>query len=165
MFLKHLRYIKIFIDMKKIIKLTESDLERIIKRVIMEQTTDTPTEEELKQLEELKKHLEELKTNIEGLKDYKKEHHPTLLKRIANSVKGKIDRFKYKQALKKVEKQNKNLSIQHEKLVSDIEDLQNGNVLTQSESDNLLVTITGIIAILINYFAFIKRIDFTKQPK
>lgn len=40
--------------MKKIIRLTESDLVRIVKRVIAEQSTDTPTQEELKQLENVK---------------------------------------------------------------------------------------------------------------
>ena len=137
--------------MKKIIKLTESDLERIVKRVIAEQTTDTPTKEELLQLEELKKHLEELKTNIDGLKKYKKENHPTLLKRIANGVKGKIDRFKYKTALRHVEKENKFLSSQHERLVSDIEDLQKGKVLTDNEKETLLGIIGWILASIVNY--------------
>ena len=142
--------------MKKVIRLTESDLERIIKRVIAEQITDTPTEEELLQLEELKKHLEELKTNISGLKNYKKEHHSTLLRRIANSVKGKIDRFKYKKALRHVEKENKFLSAQHERLISDIEDLQKGKVLTDNEKENLIGIIGGILSTLVSYLLVFK---------
>lgn len=40
--------------MKRIIRLTESDLVRIVKRVIAEQSTDAPTQEELKHLKNVK---------------------------------------------------------------------------------------------------------------
>ena len=108
--------------MKRIIRLTESDLTRIVRRVIMEQPAEeqpTVNKEEIKSLEELNK---ELKNSLTDLKVKKYLETDTLLQKISNYHKAK----KQKRRDKKLEKENQKLEKKISELKQYLEDEKSG---------------------------------------
>ena len=123
--------------MKRIIRLTESDLTRIVKRVIKEQSTldafsgGTPMDKEIIALEELKTQLEKTKKELE----FKKQV-------VGGAT---IDRIRNYFRIRKIRKENQKLEDQLKELERDIKDLESGKVLTTSQKEAIVGTIGGII--------------------
>ena len=123
--------------MKRIIRLTESDLTRIVKRVIKEQSTldafsgGTPMDKEIIALEELKTQLEKTKKELE----FKKQV-------VGGTT---IDRIRNYFRIRKIRKENQKLEVQLKELERDIKDLESGKVLTTSQKEAIVGTIGGII--------------------
>lgn len=123
--------------MKRIIRLTENDLTRIVKRVIKEQenlTTfsgGTSMDKEIMALEELKTQLEKTKKDLE------------LKKQIVGGR--TVDRIRNYFNIRKLRKENQKLESQLKELERDIKDLESGKVLTTSQKEAIVGTIGGII--------------------
>ena len=132
--------------MKRIIRLTENDLTRIVRRVIKEQSVrtvqndetplqtfsgGTPMDKEIIALEDLKKELEKTKKQLE----FKKQ-----------VVGGRtVDRIRNYFNIRKLRKENQKLESQLKELERDIKDLESGKVLTTSQKEAIVGTIGGII--------------------
>lgn len=123
--------------MKRIIRLTESDLTRIVKRVIKEQESlttfpgGTSMDKEIEALEELKKQLENTKKDLELDK-----------KNVGGAT---IDRIRKYFTIRKLRKENKELEDQLKELERDIKDLESGKVLTTTQKKHITYTIGSII--------------------
>jgi len=139
--------------MKKVIRLTESDLVRIVKRVISEQVPDDGLfSEDEKYM--LKKDIEQLRDQISMVRkenfEEKKEQIKTtlismknklrlLINRTIDKVKGKID-----------EKQLNNLKRKAELLNKKLEELETtGKVFTKEERRLILSEMVAILGLIV----------------
>ena len=80
--------------MKKIIRLTESDLTRIVKRVIKENEDDDFSEHEWKYREMNKNGINPHPKQLSGEWDYMNEYHKQIIIRLIRDGKKRIDQLK-----------------------------------------------------------------------
>jgi len=84
----------IFINMKKVIRLTESDLTRIVKRVIRENDDDDFSEHEWKYREMNKNGINPHPKQLSGEWDYMNEYHKQIIIRLIKDGKKRIDQLR-----------------------------------------------------------------------
>jgi hypothetical protein len=153
--------------MKKVIRLTESDLVRIVKRVISEQVPDDGlfSEDEkymLKQgIEQLrdqismvrKENFEEKKEQIKTTLISMKNKMSLLINRTINKIKGKID-----------EKQLNNLKRRVELLNKKLEELETtGKVFTKEEKRMILSEMVAILGFIVG-LPILSKLNLPKVP-
>ena len=139
--------------MKKVIRLTESDLIRLVKRVILEQEPDDGLfSEDEKYM--LKQGIESLRNQIsivrkENFED-KKEQIKTTLISMKNKMKSLINRTIDKIEGKIDEKQLSNLKRRAELLNKKLEELETtGKVFTKEERRLILSEMVAILAFIV----------------
>ena len=138
--------------MKKVIRLTESDLIRLVKRVISEQVDDGLFSEDEKYMlkqnikllqdqismvrkENFEEKKEEIKTTLISMKNKMK----SLINRTINKIKGKID-----------EKQLSNLQRRADLLNKKLEELETtGKVFTKEERRLILSEMVAILGLIV----------------
>jgi hypothetical protein len=153
--------------MKKVVRLTESDLVRIVKRVISEQVPDDGlfSEDEkymLKQgIEQLrdqismvrKENFEEKKEQIKTTLISMKNKMSLLINRTINKIKGKID-----------EKQLNNLKRRVELLNKKLEELETtGKVFTKEEKRMILSEMVAILGFIVG-LPILSKLNLPKVP-
>jgi hypothetical protein len=121
----------------KVITLTESDLQRIVKKALREQGSEnssdkTAMEKEIAELELLKKELESAKSNLESKK-----------KIVGGTLKGRIKNY-FK--IRKIRNQNEKLEEELMGLEEDIKDFEDGKLLTDNQKKTILLSIGSAIA-------------------
>ena len=152
--------------MKKIIRLTESDLVRIVKRVISEQVDDGLFSEDEKYM--LKQGIEQLRDQISMVRkenfEEKKEQIKTtlismknkmslLINRTINKIKGKID-----------EKQLNNLKRRAGLLNKKLEELETtGKVFTKEEKKLILSEMVAILGLIVG-LPILSKLNLPKVP-
>ena len=152
--------------MKKVIRLTESDLVRIVKRVISEQVDDGLFSEDEKYM--LKQGIEQLRDQISMVRkenfEEKKEQIKTtlismknklrlLINRTIDKVKGKID-----------EKQLNNLKRRAELLNKKLEELETtGKVFTKEEKKLILSEMVAILGLIVG-LPILSKLNLPKVP-
>ena len=152
--------------MKKIIRLTESDLVRIVKRVISEQVDDGLFSEDEKYM--LKQGIEQLRDQISMVRkenfEEKKEQIKTtlismknkmslLINRTINKIKGKID-----------EKQLNNLKRRADLLNKKLEELETtGKVFTKQEKNMILSEMVAILGLIVG-LPILSKLNLPKVP-
>ena len=152
--------------MKKVIRLTESDLVRIVKRVISEQVDDGLFSEDekymLKQgIEQLrdqismvrKENFEEKKEQIKKTLTSMKNKLKSLINLTINKVKGKID-----------EKQLNNLKRRADLLNKKLEELETtGKVFTKEEKKLILSEMVAILGLIVG-LPILSKLNLPKVP-
>jgi len=139
--------------MKKVIRLTESDLIRLVKRVISEQVPDDGLfSEDEKYM--LKKDIEQFRDQISMVRkenfEEKKEQIKTTLISMKNKMKSLINRTIDKIEGKIDEKQLSNLKRRAELLNKKLEELETtGKVFTKEEKKLILSEMVAILAFIV----------------
>ena len=139
--------------MKKVIRLTESDLVRIVKRVISEQVPDDGLfSEDEKYM--LKQGIEQLRDQISMVRkenfEEKKEQIKTTLISMKNKMKSLINRTIDKVKGKIDEKQLNNLKRRAELLNKKLEELETtGKVFTKEEKKLILSEMVAILGLIV----------------
>ena len=153
--------------MKKVIRLTESDLVRIVKRVISEQVPDDGL------FSEDEKYM--LKQNIKSLRDQismvrkenfeeKKEQIKTTLISMKNKMKSLINRTIDKVKGKIDEKQLNNLKRRAELLNKKLEELETtGKVFTKEEKKLILSEMVAILGLIVG-LPILSKLNLPKVP-
>ena len=127
--------------MKRIIKLTESDLTRIVRRVIMEQPafgqektkeTESALEEQVFELERIQY---DLKQTLKELEQDKNRAGGKVIPRIKNWL-----------TKNRLKKENQLITQRIEQAQRDIETYNSGKLLTDSEKKKLLTSIGAVIS-------------------
>ena len=153
--------------MKKVIRLTESDLIRLVKRVISEQLPDDGLfSEDEKYM--LKQNIESLRDQIsivrkENFEEKKEEIKTTLISmknklkllinRTINKIKGKID-----------EKQLSNLQRRADLLNKKLEELKTtGKILTKQEKNIILGEMVAILGLIVG-LPILSKLNLPKVP-
>jgi hypothetical protein len=152
--------------MKKVIRLTESDLIRLVKRVISEQVDDGLFSEDEKYIlkqdikslhdqismarkENFEEKKEQIKTTLISMKNKMK----LLINRTINKIKGKID-----------EKQLNNLKRRAELLNKKLEELETtGKVFTKQEKNMILSEMAAILALIVG-LPILSKLNLPKVP-
>ena len=152
--------------MKKVIRLTESDLVRLVKRVISEQVDDGLFSEDEKYMlkqnikllqdqismvrkENFEEKKEEIKTTLISMKNKMK----SLINRTINKIKGKID-----------EKQLSNLQRRADLLNKKLEELETtGKILTKQEKNIILGEMVAILGIIVG-LPILSKLNLPKVP-
>jgi len=139
--------------MKKVIRLTESDLIRLVKRVISEQVPDDGLfSEDEKYM--LKKDIEQFRDQISMVRkenfEEKKEQIKTTLISMKNKMKSLINRTIDKIEGKIDEKQLSNLKRRTDLLNKKLEELETtGKVFTKEEKKLILSEMVAILAFIV----------------
>ena len=152
--------------MKKVIRLTESDLIRLVKRVISEQVDDGLFSEDEKYM--LKQNIKSLQDQISIVRkenfEEKKEQIKTtlisiikkmklLINRTINKIKGKID-----------EKQLNNLQRRADLLNKKLEELETtGKILTKQEKNIILGEMVAILGLIVG-LPILSKLNLPKVP-
>jgi hypothetical protein len=152
--------------MKKVIRLTESDLVRLVKRVISEQVDDGLFSEDEKYMlkqnikllqdqismvrkENFEEKKEEIKTTLISMKNKMK----SLINRTINKIKGKID-----------EKQLSNLQRRADLLNKKLEELETtGKILTKQEKNIILGEMVAILGLIVG-LPILSKLNLPKVP-
>lgn len=153
--------------MKKVIRLTESDLVRIVKRVISEQVPDDGlfSEDEKYMLKQdigqlrdqiymvRKENFEEKKEQIKTTLISMKNKLRLLINRTIDKIKGKID-----------EKQLNNLKRRAELLNKKLEELETtGKIFTKQEKNMILVEMVAILGLIVG-LPILSKLNLPKVP-
>ena len=138
--------------MKKVIRLTESDLVRLVKRVISEQLDDELFSEDEKYM--LKKNIESLRDQISIVRkenfEEKKEQVKTTLISMKNKMKSLVNRTIDKIKGKIDEKQLSNLKRRTDLLNKKLEELETtGKILTKQEKNIILGEMVAILGLIV----------------
>ena len=153
--------------MKKVIRLTESDLVRIVKRVISEQVPDDGLfsedekymlKQDITQLRDQismvrKENFEEKKEQIKTTLISMKNKLRLLINRTIDKIKGKID-----------EKQLNNLKRRAELLNKKLEELETtGKIFTKQEKNMILVEMVAILGLIVG-LPILSKLNLPKVP-
>ena len=152
--------------MKKIIRLTESDLVRIVKRVISEQVDDGLFSEDEKYM--LKQGIEQLRDQISMVRkenfEEKKEQIKTTLISMKNKMKSLINRTIDKVKGKIDEKQLNNLKRRADLLNKKLEELETtGKVFTKEEKKLILSEMVAILGLIVG-LPILSKLNLPKVP-
>jgi len=152
--------------MKKVIRLTESDLIRLVKRVISEQVDDGLFSEDEKYM--LKKNIESLRDQIYMVRkenfEEKKEQVKTTLISMKNKMKSLINRTIDKIEGKIDEKQLSNLKRRNDLLNKKLEELETtGKVFTKQEKNMILSEMVAILALIVG-LPILSKLNLPKVP-
>ena len=152
--------------MKKVIRLTESDLVRIVKRVISEQVDDGLFSEDEKYM--LKQGIEQLRDQISMVRkenfEEKKEQIKTTLISMKNKMKSLINRTIDKVKGKIDEKQLNNLKRRAELLNKKLEELETtGKVFTKEEKKLILSEMVAILGLIVG-LPILSKLNLPKVP-
>ena len=152
--------------MKKVIRLTESDLVRIVKRVISEQVDDGLFSEDEKYM--LKKNIESLRDQIYMVRkenfEEKKEQTKTTLISMKNKMKSLINRTIDKVKGKIDEKQLNNLKRRADLLNKKLEELETtGKVFTKQEKNMILSEMVAILGLIVG-LPILSKLNLPKVP-
>lgn len=149
--------------MKRIIRLTENDLTRIVRRVIKEQEENpvdnqapvlprpTFSEKEIEDLQNINKELTDLKNKVE--RDLKIQGGP-LLQRIRNRI-----------TSNRIIRNNKKIEAERVRLQKDFDALQSGKMLTPTEKEKLIAGLGAFIGLVSGIIAQAKTNFATKFAK
>ena len=146
--------------MKKVIRLTESDLIRIVKRVISEQSAE-PDTEYLNELEsEVKKLRDEVlsirKENFQNKKEALKEKFIEIYEnmidffdKVIQKLKTKASNVKDDVKKKRLENKIERIEKEKQKLIKKKEELRTtGNILTKNEKINILMSLSWLASMI-----------------
>ena len=152
--------------MKKVIRLTESDLIRLVKRVISEQVDDGLFSEDEKYM--LKQGIEQLRDQISMVRkenfEEKKEQIKTTLISMKNKMKSLINRTIDKVKGKIDEKQLNNLKRRAELLNKKLEELETtGKVFTKEEKKLILSEMVAILGLIVG-LPILSKLNLPKVP-
>jgi DNA anti-recombination protein RmuC len=152
--------------MKKVIRLTESDLIRLVKRVISEQLDDELFSEDEKVM--LKKNIESLRDQISMVRkenfEEKKEQIKTTLISMKNKMKSLINRTIDKVKGKIDEKQLNNLKRRADLLNKKLEELETtGKVFTKEEKRLILSEMVAILGLIVG-LPILSKLNLPKVP-
>jgi DNA anti-recombination protein RmuC len=152
--------------MKKVIRLTESDLIRLVKRVISEQLDDELFSEDEKVM--LKKNIESLRDQISMVRkenfEEKKEQIKTTLIYMKNKMKSLINRTIDKVKGKIDEKQLNNLKRRADLLNKKLEELETtGKVFTKEEKRLILSEMVAILGLIVG-LPILSKLNLPKVP-
>jgi hypothetical protein len=152
--------------MKKVIRLTESDLIRLVKRVISEQVDDGLFSEDEKYM--LKKNIESLRDQIYMVRkenfEEKKEQVKTTLISMKNKMKSLINRTIDKIEGKIDEKQLSNLKRRNDLLNKKLEELETtGKVFTKQEKNIILGEMVAILGLIVG-LPILSKLNLPKVP-
>jgi leucyl-tRNA synthetase len=152
--------------MKKVIRLTESDLIRLVKRVISEQSDDGLFSEDEKYM--LKKNIESLRDQISMVRkenfEEKKEQTKTTLISMKNKMKSLINRTIDKVKGKIDEKQLNNLKRRADLLNKKLEELETtGKVFTKEEKRLILSEMVAILGLIVG-LPILSKLNLPKVP-
>jgi hypothetical protein len=152
--------------MKKVIRLTESDLIRLVKRVISEQVDDGLFSEDEKYM--LKQNIESLRDQISMVRkenfEEKREQIKTTLTSMKNKMKLLINRTINKVKGKIDEKQLNNLKRRAELLNKKLEELETtGKVFTKQEKNMILSEMAAILALIVG-LPILSKLNLPKVP-
>jgi hypothetical protein len=153
--------------MKKVIRLTESDLIRLVKRVISEQVPDDGLfSEDEKYM--LKKNIESLRDQISMVRkenfEEKKEQTKTTLISMKNKIKSLINRTIDKVKGKIDEKQLNNLKRRADLLNKKLEELETtGKVFTKQEKNMILAEMVAILGLIVG-LPILSKLNLPKVP-
>jgi hypothetical protein len=152
--------------MKKVIRLTESDLIRLVKRVISEQVDDGLFSEDEKYM--LKKNIESLRDQIYMVRkenfEEKKEQVKTTLISMKNKMKSLINRTIDKVKGKIDEKQLNNLKRRTDLLNKKLEELETtGKILTKQEKNIILGEMVAILGLIVG-LPILSKLNLPKVP-
>ena len=152
--------------MKKVIRLTESDLVRIVKRVISEQVDDGLFSEDEKYM--LKQGIEQLRDQISMVRkenfEEKKEQIKTTLISMKNKMKSLINRTIDKVKGKIDEKQLNNLKRRADLLNKKLEELETtGKVFTKQEKNMILSEMVAILGLIVG-LPILSKLNLPKVP-
>ena len=152
--------------MKKVIRLTESDLIRLVKRVISEQLDDELFSEDEKVM--LKKNIESLRDQISMVRkenfEEKKEEIKTTLISMKNKMKSLINRTINKIKGKIDEKQLSNLQRRADLLNKKLEELETtGKILTKQEKNIILGEMVAILGLIVG-LPILSKLNLPKVP-
>jgi DNA anti-recombination protein RmuC len=152
--------------MKKVIRLTESDLIRLVKRVISEQLDDELFSEDEKVM--LKKNIESLRDQISMVRkenfEEKKEQIKTTLISMKNKMKSLINRTIDKVKGKIDEKQLNNLKRRADLLNKKLEELETtGKVFTKEEKKLILSEMVAILGLIVG-LPILSKLNLPKVP-
>ena len=152
--------------MKKVIRLTESDLIRLVKRVISEQKEDELFSEDEKYM--LKQNIKSLHNQISMARkenfEEKKEQIKTTLISMKNKMKSLINRTIDKIEGKIDEKQLSNLKRRNELLNKKLEELETtGKIFTKQEKNMILSEMVAILALIVG-LPILSKLNLPKVP-
>jgi leucyl-tRNA synthetase len=152
--------------MKKVVRLTESDLIRLVKRVISEQSDDGLFSEDEKYM--LKKNIESLRDQISMVRkenfEEKKEQTKTTLISMKNKMKSLINRTIDKVKGKIDEKQLNNLKRKADLLSKKLDELETtGKVFTKQEKNIILGEMAAILALIVG-LPILSKLNLPKVP-
>ena len=152
--------------MKKVIRLTESDLIRLVKRVISEQVDDELFSEDEKYM--LKQNIKSLHNQISMARkenfEEKKEQIKTTLISMKNKMKSLINRTIDKIEGKIDEKQLSNLKRRNELLNKKLEELETtGKIFTKQEKNMILSEMVAILALIVG-LPILSKLNLPKVP-
>jgi len=152
--------------MKKVIRLTESDLVRLVKRVISEQLDDELFSEDEKYM--LKKNIESLRDQISIVRkenfEEKKEQVKTTLISMKNKMKSLVNRTIDKIKGKIDEKQLSNLKRRTDLLNKKLEELETtGKILTKQEKNIILGEMVAILGLIVG-LPILSKLNLPKVP-
>jgi hypothetical protein len=152
--------------MKKVIRLTESDLIKLVKRVISEQSDDGLFSEDEKYM--LKKNIESLRDQISMVRkenfEEKKEQTKTTLISMKNKMKSLINRTIDKVKGKIDEKQLNNLKRKADLLNKKLDELETtGKVFTKQEKNIILGEMAAILALIVG-LPILSKLNLPKVP-
>ena len=153
--------------MKKVIRLTESDLVRIVKRVISEQLPDDGLFSEDEKVM-LRKNIESLRDQISMVRkenfEEKKEQIKTTLISMKNKIKLLINRTIDKVKGKIDEKQLNNLKRKADLLSKKLDELETtGKVFTKQEKNIILGEMAAILALIVG-LPILSKLNLPKVP-
>jgi DNA anti-recombination protein RmuC len=153
--------------MKKVIRLTESDLVRIVKRVISEQVPDDGLFSENEKYM-LKQNLKSLHDQISIVRkenfEEKKEQIKTTLISMKNKMKSLINRTIDKIEGKIDEKQLSNLKRRTDLLNKKLEELETtGKVFTKQERNMILSEMVAILGLIVG-LPILSKLNLPKVP-
>jgi hypothetical protein len=152
--------------MKKVIRLTESDLIRLVKRVISEQVDDGLFSEDEKYM--LKQNIKSLQDQIsivrkENFEEKKEEIKKTLIS-MKNKMKSLINRTIDKIKGKIDEKQLSNLQRRADLLNKKLEELETtGKILTKQEKNIILGEMVAILGLIVG-LPILSKLNLPKVP-
>jgi len=152
--------------MKKVIRLTESDLIRLVKRVISEQVDDGLFSENEKYM--LKQNIKSLQDQISIVRkenfEEKKEEIKTTLISMKNKMKSLINRTIDKIKGKIDEKQLSNLQRRADLLNKKLEELETtGKILTKQEKNIILGEMVAILGLIVG-LPILSKLNLPKVP-
>jgi hypothetical protein len=152
--------------MKKVIRLTESDLIKLVKRVISEQVDDGLFSENEKYM--LKQNIESLRDQISMVRkenfEEKKEQVKTTLISMKNKLKSLINRTINKIKGKIDEKQLNNLQRRADLLNKKLEELETtGKILTKQEKNIILGEMVAILGLIVG-LPILSKLNLPKVP-
>lgn len=152
--------------MKKVIRLTESDLIKLVKRVISEQVDDGLFSENEKYM--LKQNIKSLQDQISIVRkenfEEKKEEIKTTLISMKNKMKSLINRTIDKIKGKIDEKQLSNLQRRADLLNKKLEELETtGKILTKQEKNIILGEMVAILGLIVG-LPILSKLNLPKVP-